>query len=198
MRRRSSIGQRVLGSILVLLVMLWLTSLLAVVFYGGRQRIQKADAIVVLGAAQWAGRPSPVLQSRLVHAIDLWKRGYAPLLILTGGSGKGDTTTEAEVGRKFAIAKGIPDSAIIVENRGRATSESLRTVAAILESRDKKRTILVSDSFHMFRLRILAGKFGLECYTSPAPDSPISANSSRHWRYVLSESVKAPLALIME
>jgi uncharacterized SAM-binding protein YcdF (DUF218 family) len=198
MKRRSSLGQRVLGSMLILLVLAWLASVSAVVFYGGRNRIEKADAIVVLGAAQWAGRPSPVLQSRLLHAIDLWKRGYAPLLVLTGGTGRGDTTTEAEVGRKFAMAKGVPDNAIIVENRGRTTSESLRTVAAMLESRGMKRTILVSDSFHMFRLRLLAGKFGLECYTSPAPDSPISANPYKHWRYVLSESVKAPLALILE
>jgi uncharacterized SAM-binding protein YcdF (DUF218 family) len=170
----------------------------SVIYFGRRSEVEKADAIVVLGAAQYDGRPSPVLKSRLDHAIDLFKRGYAPLLVVTGGSGKGDTTTEADVGRKYALAKGIPEAAIIVENRGRTTSESLRTVSEMLKARNMKSTILVSDAFHMLRLRIMARRLGLRSYTSPAPGSPISANPSRAWRYVLSESVKAPLAFILE
>jgi uncharacterized SAM-binding protein YcdF (DUF218 family) len=153
---------------------------------------------VVLGAAQYWGRPSPVLKSRLDHAIGLWKKGYAPLLIVTGGAGRGDTTTEAEVGRKYALSKGVTDAAIVVENQGRTTRESLRTVSAMLKAREMNTAILVSDPFHMFRLTILARKFGLESRGSPTPSSPISANPSQVWRYVLSESVKAPLAFILE
>ena len=190
--------RRIVAGVLLLAVVLWLMSVASVIYYGNRHDVKKADAIVVLGAAQYDGRPSPVLKSRLDHAIDLYQRGYAPLLILTGGSGKGDTTTEADVGRKYALQKGVPDAAIVVENEGRTTSASLRTVAAMLKARNMKSTIMVSDAFHMFRLRILAMKLRLHVFTSPAPDSPIAANPSRVWRYVLSESVKAPLAFILE
>lgn len=198
MKRRSSLGQRVLSRVLVAIALSWAVSAIAVVYYGRRNDAEKADAIVVLGAAQYAGRPSPVLQSRLDHAINLWKDNHAPLLVLTGGTGKGDTTTEADVGRKYAMAKGVPDADIVVENQGRTTSESLRTVAAMLKARGLNRTILVSDPFHMFRLSILAKRFGLESQMSPTSNSPISANPSRAWRYVLSESVKAPMAFILE
>ena len=198
MKRRSSLGQRILARGLILFAVLWGASAAAVLYYGRKNDIKKADAVVVLGAAQYWGRPSPVLKSRLDHAIDLWKHNYAPLLVLTGGTGKGDTTTEADVGRKYAMGKGVPDTAIVIENQGRTTSESLRTVSAMLKARDMKSAILVSDPFHMFRLSILARRFGLESYTSPTPTSPISANRSRVWRYVLSESVKAPVAFIME
>jgi uncharacterized SAM-binding protein YcdF (DUF218 family) len=198
MKRRSSLGQRILARVLSGLAVLWVISIIAVLFYGRRQEVEKGDAIVVLGAAQYSGRPSPVLQSRLDHAIALWKHGYAPLLVLTGGSGKGDATTEADVGRKYAMRKGVPDNDIVVENQGRSTIESLRTVAAMLKARNVKRTILVSDPFHMFRLTILAKRFGLEPHRAPTATSPISASRSRSLQYVLSESVKAPLAFIME
>ncbi len=198
MKRRSSLGQRILGRVLIAIALSWTASAIAVLYYGRNNNAKKADAIVVLGAAQYAGRPSPVLQSRLDHAIKLWKQDYAPLLVLTGGTGRGDTTTEADVGRKYAMNKGVPDSDIVVENQGRTTSESLKTVAAMLKARGLKRAILVSDPFHMFRLSILARRFGLESQTSPTSNSPISANPSRAWRYVLGESVKAPLAFILE
>jgi uncharacterized SAM-binding protein YcdF (DUF218 family) len=139
-----------------------------------------------------------VLRSRLDHAIQLFKGGYAPLLILTGGAGKGDTTTEADVGRKYALSKGVPDAAIVVENKGRTTAESLRTVAAMLKARELTNAIFVSDAFHMLRLKILASKFEMRAYTSPAPNSPIRVNGARGWRYILSESIKAPLAFILE
>ncbi len=181
----------------MLLLVLWGASAAAVVLWGSRDRARQADAIVVLGAAQYGGRPSPVLKARLDHAISLWRRGMAPLLIVTGGMGSGDTTSEGAVSRKYALRQGIPDSAILVESRGRNTRESLETVATMMDARDLDRAILVSDPFHMLRLSILAGGMGLTPYTSPTPTSPISANRNESWRYVLSESVKVPLVFLL-
>ncbi len=161
---------------------------------------QQADAIVVLGAAQYEGRPSPVLKARLDHAIDLHRRGLAPLLIVTGGRGYGDTTTEAAVSQRYAMKRGVAAEAILLEDQGRTTSESMRAVAAMLGTtpESRRRVILVSDPFHMLRLDILARRFGLVPYTSPTRTSPISANTGETWRYYINESLKIPFVLIME
>ena len=170
---------------------------MAVVIWGARDGAQPADAIVVLGAAQYVGRPSPVLKARLDHALDLWKRGLAPRLILTGGTGAGDTTSEAAVSRKYVMRRGVPDSAILLENEGRTTSQSLQAVAEMMRSRQLGRAILVSDPFHMLRLRILSNRFGVVSFTSPTQTSPISANRTEALGYVLSESMKVPLTLLL-
>ena len=184
------------GVVTVLLLM-WGASAVAVIFWGSRDRAQKSDAIVVLGAAQYVGRPSPVLRARLDHAIALWSRGLAPLLIVTGGTGLGDTTSEGAVSREYALKHGIPDSAILVESQGRTTRESLEVVAEMMHGRDLDRAILVSDPFHMLRLSIVAQRLGLTAFTSPTPTSPISASRRQAWRYVLSESVKVPLVFML-
>jgi uncharacterized SAM-binding protein YcdF (DUF218 family) len=176
----------------------WVVSMTAVERVGRRDEAQRADAIVVLGAAQYVGRPSPVLRARVDHAVSLWKRGLAPTLILTGGTGVGDTTSEAAVARKYAMSRGVPDRAIVIEMKGRTTSESMRAVARIMDDREQSSVILVSDPFHMLRLSILARRFGLEPYTSPTRTSPITSNREEHWKYMVSESVKVPLAYIFE
>jgi uncharacterized SAM-binding protein YcdF (DUF218 family) len=177
---------------------LWVISATAVLIWASRDEAQPAQAIVVLGAAQYAGRPSPVLRARLDHALDLWNRHLASLLILTGGTGLGDTTSEAAVGRTYARKHGVPDSAILVESEGRTTSESMRAVAGMLEVRGLQSALLVSDPFHMLRLRILARRFGFTPYTSPTKTSPISPNREERWKYIFSESLKAPLAFLFE
>ena len=182
----------------VIVFALWLVALGAVIAWGSRDRAKTSDAIVVLGAAQYWGKPSPVLRARLDHAVELWHRGLAPRVVLTGGVGVGDTTSEAAVSRKYVIGQGIPDSAILLETTGRTTRESLRSVAAMLQVRDQHRVILVSDPFHMLRLDILARRFGLVPYTSPTRTSPISANTEETWRYYINESLKIPFVLIME
>lgn len=182
----------------VALAATWLITLGAVIAWGSRDRARPSDAIVVLGAAQYWGRPSPVLRARLDHAVGLWRRRMAPRLVLTGGVGVGDTTSEAAVSRKYVIGQGIPDTAILLETTGRTTQESLRSVAAILQSRSEERVILVSDPFHMLRLDILARRFGLVPYTSPTRTSPISTNAGETWRYYINESFKIPFVLIME
>jgi uncharacterized SAM-binding protein YcdF (DUF218 family) len=182
----------------LILFAIWLLALGAVIAWGSRDRAKTSDAIVVLGAAQYWGRPSPVLRARLDHAVGLYRRGMAPRVVLTGGVGVGDTTSEAAVSRKYVIGEGVPDSVILLETTGRTTRESLRSVASMLRSRDRRSVILVSDPFHMLRLDILARRFGLIPYTSPTRTSPISANRGETWRYYLTESVKIPFVLVME
>lgn len=184
--------------VIALLLAGWVLSMILVERAGQRDEAQAADAIVVLGAAQYVGRPSPVLRARVDHAVSLWKRGLAPTLILTGGTGVGDTTSEAAVARKYAMSRGVPDHAIVIERHGRTTSESMQAVARIMDDREKNTVILVSDPFHMLRLSILARRFGLVPYTSPTRTSPITSNREERWKYVVSESVKVPLAYIFE
>jgi uncharacterized SAM-binding protein YcdF (DUF218 family) len=197
-KRALVIARRVLTVIVVAMFLLWASSAAAVLVWSSRDEAQPAQVIVVLGAAQYAGKPSPVLRARLDHALDLWDRHLASLLILTGGIGAGDTTSEAAVGRNYARKHGVPDSAILVENEGRTTSESMRAVAGMLEVRGLQTALLVSDPFHMLRLRILARRFGFTPYTSPTQTSPISPNREERWKYIFSESLKAPLAFLFE
>lgn len=190
--------RRILTFLVVATFALWLVSAAAVLIWSSRDEARPAQAIVVLGAAQYAGKPSPVLRARLDHALDLWNRHLASILILTGGTGLGDTTSEAAVGRIYARKRGVPDSSILVESEGRTTSESMRAVAGMLEVRGLQSALLVSDPFHMLRLRILARRFGFTPYTSPTQTSPISPNREERWKYIFSESIKAPLAFIFE
>src|SRR5438552_5438786 len=197
-RRAVKILRRILTILVVMLFTLSAISAAAVLIWSSRDEARPAQAIVVLGAAQYAGKPSPVLRARLDHALDLWNRHLASLLILTGGTGPGDTTSEAAVGRTYARKHGVPDSAILVENEGRTTSESMRAVAGMLEVRGLQSALLVSDPFHMLRLRILARRFGFTPYTSPTQTSPVSPNREARWKYMFSESLKAPLAFFFE
>jgi uncharacterized SAM-binding protein YcdF (DUF218 family) len=176
----------------------WVASLGAVLAWERQEQTRPVGAIVVLGAAQYVGRPSPVLRARLDHAIALWRRGIAPILIVTGGRGTGDTTTEAAVSRRYAVQRGVPVSAILLETEGRTTSQSMAGIAALMSSQGRKDVLLVSDPFHMLRLVIVARRHGLEPFASPTPTSPIAASPIERWKYALSESVKAPFAFIFE
>ncbi len=186
-----------------LVLVAWIVSGVGVLLWSyrdGAERNPAADAIVVLGAAQYEGRPSPVLKARLDHAIELHRRGLAPLLVVTGGRGYGDTTTEAAVSQRYAVRRGVARDAILLEDHGRTTSESMRAVASMLatSAASPRRVILVSDPFHMLRLAVLARRFALTPVTSPTRTSPISANREEALKYVVSESVKVPLAFILE
>jgi uncharacterized SAM-binding protein YcdF (DUF218 family) len=180
------------------MLVVWLASLGAVLAWERSDQAQPAGAIVVLGAAQYVGHPSPVLRARLDHAITLWRRQLAPAMIVTGGTGAGDTTSEAAVSQRYAIQRGVPKAAILLETQGRTTSESMEGVAALMGTRNRRDVLLVSDPFHMLRLTILARRHGLIPYASPTPTSPIAASPSERWKYALSESVKVPLAFIFE
>ena len=187
-----------LTSTIATVLVFWVGWMIAVLVWSTLDQARPAESIVVLGAAQYDGRPSPVLRARLDHAIDLWNRHLAHVVILTGGRGLGDTTSEAAVGRGYVKRRGIPDEAILLENEGRTTQASLVAVSRMLSQRRMKTAILVSDPFHMLRLWILSRRLGFTPYTSPTRTSPISPNREERWKYMLSESVKAPMAFLFE
>jgi uncharacterized SAM-binding protein YcdF (DUF218 family) len=192
------LGRRIAAISILLLLTAWIGIMVAIVLAGRRDEARPAAAIVVLGAAQYVGRPSPVLRARLDHAIQLWRHGMAPQVIFTGGRGEGDTTSEAAVSRRYALRRGVPDSSIVVETIGRTTRESLHGVAELMLDQPNSEVILVSDPFHMLRLSILARRFGLRPIMSPTRTSPISRNRGEAWRYVLGESVKVPVVYLLE
>ena len=156
-----------------------------------------ADAIVVLGAAQYDGRPSPQLQARLDHALLLWKREAAAFIVVTGGKQANDRFTEAQAGREYLIANGVPAAEILVEPNGASTFASLAAVRRDLVAPAIRHVVLVSDPFHALRARVLAWRWGLDAVTSPTRTSPIARTPSREWRYVVMEAVKVPVAALV-
>lgn len=180
----------------VVLLGAWLLSMALVVMWGSRDEAGPVDAIVVLGAAQWDGRPSPVLRARLEHAYELWREGRAQWVVVTGGVGAGDTTSEARVGQRFLVQLGVPGTDVLLEPRGRTTEESMQGVASILGEKQIRRVLLVSDPFHMLRLDVLARSHGLIPLTSPTRTSPISRNKLEFVTYVMAESIKVPWTLV--
>ncbi|MDQ3513475.1 MAG: YdcF family protein [Chloroflexota bacterium] len=165
-------------------------ALIATIYRQARtDEARPVQAIVVLGAAQYNGRPTSVLRARLDHAHALWERGLAPVIVLTGGQQPGDVTTEAEAGRDYLVELGVPDTVLLLETRGRDTWESLRGVDVILDDRGLSRILLVSDGFHLLRSERMARDLGFEAYSSAAPDSPIRPNTGREFGFVVREAV---------
>ncbi|HET7029624.1 MAG TPA: YdcF family protein [Candidatus Limnocylindrales bacterium] len=142
---------------------------------GNRDDARPVDAIVVLGAAQYNGRPSAILRARAEHAIDLYEAGLAKWLVVTGGKADGDRTTEAASARELALERGVPESAILVEDRGRTTLESLRGVAEVLRAHGLSSALFVSDRTHMLRVLKIARDQGLQAWGSPTSTSPTDA-----------------------
>ena len=147
-----------------------------------------AEAIVILGTAQYNGWPGPVFQARLDRALELWRDGYAPLLVVTGGKMPGDGYTEAEAAWNYLTAAGVPPAAIVSENSARDTWESMQGVAALLRPLGIHEVILVSDGFHLFRSRLMARDVGLQAWGSPAESSPIRTGGGGEFTYVLREA----------
>lgn len=182
---------RVFGAILLVAVTFTIVAALTLGFLIKRQaerdEARRSDAIVVLGAAQWDGKPSPVLQARLDHAFDLYAAGLAPKLIVTGGVGVGDNYSEGEVARQYLLRKGIPAGAVLTENRGRSSYESMEGATALMQRNGWHSAILVSDPFHMYRLKRMAGDLGVQAATSPTRTSPIRPGTDEERRYMLRE-----------
>ena len=143
---------------------------------GAADEERAVDAIVVLGAAQYNGRPSPVLEARIRHAVELYHAGLAPILIVTGGKANGDRTTEAAAARTWAMANGVPAAAILSEDRGRTTLESLEAVALILRQHSLSSAVFVSDRTHMLRVLRIATDEGIAAWGSPTSSSPTDAD----------------------
>lgn len=171
----------------------WGAAVAAVIVVGREDQAGPADAIAVLGAAQYNGRPSPVFRARLDHAAALYHAGLAPVVLVTGGVGRRDTVSEAAVGQRYLAARGVPATAVVALPAGTDTYASLAEVAGWFQGRGSRRVVLVSDAFHLLRLRLLGGRLGLEAATSPAPASPITASQRRHAVYAMAEGVKVPL-----
>jgi uncharacterized SAM-binding protein YcdF (DUF218 family) len=136
-----------------------------------RDEARPADAIVVFGAAEYAGRPSPVFKARLDHAFDLYRRGLAPVVITTGGAGEDPTYNEGGVGRDYLSRRGISDHDLIAETQSDDTAESAERVAAILRANGWHTVVAVSDAYHMYRVKIFMARQGVVAYASPRPDS---------------------------
>lgn len=159
---------------------LWL--LLAIAFYAALiysgvvrgshgDELRPADAIVVFGAAEYDGRPSPVYKARLDHAAQLYRRGLAPMVITTGGGGADPRFTEGEVGRDYLRSQGLPDARLIAETQSPDTAESARRVATILRANNMSSCLAVSDGYHMFRIKHMLGREGVTVVAAPRPNS---------------------------
>jgi uncharacterized SAM-binding protein YcdF (DUF218 family) len=142
-----------------------------------------ADIILVLGAAEYRGRPSPVLRARLDHALYLWQRHFAPRIMTTGGAGGDPVFTEGGVGRSYLVGKGVPSEAIVVELEGESTVHSIAAAAEIMRRMGLGSVIVVSDGYHIFRVKRMLQSRGLQAYGSPRPESPTDSLRER-WLYV--------------
>lgn len=138
-----------------------------------RNEATRAQAIVVFGAAQYNGTPSPVLQARLDHAAKLYEQGYADRVVVTGGRLPEDRFSEASASARYLSGRGVPDSSILREVQGRTSWESLASAARFLKQRGFTDVVLVSDGFHSARIGAMASELGLEGHTSPTTTSPI-------------------------
>jgi len=184
--------------LLVLALLGWGAVVLAVAVHGARDQATAADAIVVLGAAQYNGRPSPVFRARLDHAATLYQRGLAPVVLVTGGVGARDTLNEANVGRDYLARLGLPADVLVPLPAGDDTYASLAQVKRWFTGRGSRRVLLVSDGFHMLRLQIIAQRLGLVPYTSPATGSPIHSNVRRNTGYLFAEGFKVPITWLFQ
>lgn len=136
-----------------------------------QQQLRPADAIIVFGAAEYDGRPSPVYKARLDHANDLFRRGLAPVVITTGGAAADPTFNEGEVGHDYLMRRGIPESALIAETTASDTAESAKRVGVIMRENHMRTCLAVSDAYHVFRIRKMLEHEGLQVYLAPRADS---------------------------
>ncbi len=175
--------------VVVLAAFLYYVVTFVQVWWAARQDdTRHSQAIVVLGAAQYNGRPSPVFKARLDHAATLYHDGVAPLIVVTGGKQAGDMFTEATSGANYLHDKGINDNAILRETTSHTSWESLSAAARVLRHRSEKQVVLVSDPFHALRIRSIANELGLDAVTSPTRTSPISG--LEEWRRFMSEALR--------
>lgn len=173
---------------LLVLVLLWLVGVAAyIIWVGQRDDAARADAIIVLGAAAYDAKPSPVFEERIRHGIDLYKRGLAPTLIFTGGyGGKGARFSESQVARRYALRQGVPDKAILIESLSRNTHDNLRQASHVMQQHNLHKVIIVSDPLHMARALRISKDLGIHAVGSPTPTSRFRTFATR-WRFLLQE-----------
>ena len=187
-RRKSKRGLASWMWRLLLLALVWLVGVAAyIVWVGQRDDAARADAIIVLGAAAYDAKPSPVFEERIRHGIDLYKRGMAPTLIFTGGyGGSGARFSESQVARRYALRQGVPEKAILIESLSRNTHENLRQASLLMQQHNLHSVIIVSDPLHMARALRISRGLGIRAVGSPTPTSRFRTFATR-WRFLLQE-----------
>jgi uncharacterized SAM-binding protein YcdF (DUF218 family) len=182
---RGSTFFRRLFAIFLLVTVVWFTWVYQqIAIVANQDQVQPADAIAVFGAAEYLGHPSPVFHARLDHAVELYRKQIAPIVItLGGGSDKDSGNTEGGVGRDYLLASGIPFSNIIAETRSTDTEQQVHRLAAIAHENNLKSIVVVSDATHLFRIRELCQDVGLHVYTSPRPALGHISNYDLTMRY---------------
>src|SRR5271154_3042708 len=172
-RRRLVLRLVALGLVALAALVSFLTlTAIGIVREGRLQEVQPADAIVVFGAAEYSGHPSPVLRARLDHAFDLFRRGIAPVVIATGGAASDPSFSEGGVGTNYLKRRGIPERSLIAETQGSDTAQSAVRVAIIMSANGLHSCVAVSDAYHVFRIRKLLEHEGIgPVYVAPRPDS---------------------------
>jgi uncharacterized SAM-binding protein YcdF (DUF218 family) len=185
--------RRILLCLLLVVLAYFAVSTAMVARWMGKDERPKVDAIVVLGAAQYDGRPSAIYEARLEHAVDLYTGGVDPLLVFTGGKEEGDRFTEGGSGARWAKARGVPEEAVLAEERSRTTYQNLAGAKLALQRRDpgggRPRIVVVSDPFHMFRAVKQAADLGMDAYPSPTRTSPLSASRLKLTELVVREDL---------
>ncbi|PPJ41590.1 MULTISPECIES: YdcF family protein [unclassified Pseudoxanthomonas] len=173
---------------LLVMALLWLVGVAAyIIWVGQRDDAAPADAIIVLGAAAYDAKPSPVFEERIRHGIDLYKRGLAPRLIFTGGyGGTGARFSESQVARRYALRQGVPDKAILIESLSRNTHDNLRQASLVMQQHNLRKAIIVSDPLHMARALRISKDIGIQAVGSPTPTSRFRTFATR-WRFLLQE-----------
>jgi uncharacterized SAM-binding protein YcdF (DUF218 family) len=177
----------VLGALVVALLLVGGTAV-RVWQLGRTDERQPVDMIVVLGAAQYDGRPSPVFRARLQHALELYEEGVAPRIVTVGGAAAGDAFTEAQAGEQWLVENGVPGQALLPVDEGRDTFESFGAVAAVAEQRGWRSAVLVSDPWHSLRSRTMAADVGLDATTSPTKRGPVVQTRETQFRYIVRET----------
>jgi uncharacterized SAM-binding protein YcdF (DUF218 family) len=179
--RRPQLRWLRLAALVAALAVAWLAiTAIRVVHTASLEQMHPADAIVVFGAAQYSGRPSPVYRARLDHAALLYQRGIAPVIITTGGAGGDPKFSEGEVGRAHLMEHGVPERYLIAETQGHDTAESALRVAVIMRANGLHSCVAVSDAYHVFRIRELLEHEGIgPVYVAPRPDSKPHGTTQR-------------------
>ena len=177
-RRRRKVVRRSILAVVVLVAVYYAITLVQVYRTGQSDQARAVDAVVVMGAAQYDGRPSPQLAARLDHVVTLYGEGVAPLVIVTGGKQAGDRFTEAESSAQYLVDRGVPADAIVMESAGRTTYQSLAGAAELLAERGLDTVLVVTDPYHALRSRLTAEEVGLTAYAAPTPSSVIRGGNA--------------------
>jgi uncharacterized SAM-binding protein YcdF (DUF218 family) len=179
---------RVIGAAVAAVLLLTGATALAIWWTARQDARPRSDAIVVLGSAQYNGVPSSIFEARLEHALDLYRKGVAPVIVTVGGKATGDQFTEAEAGREYLAAAGVPHDALLAVQQGVDTLESMRAVATEFEARGWSTAVLVTDPWHAMRAGRMAEDAGMDVTSSPTRQGPAVQTPATQLKYILRET----------